>query len=70
MDYWDEVMQDDVYLIASDGWVEAAKPRAIIEDKEKKIKETPDLTIKRKKYKMDQIGREGVGPSEELFGAL
>ena len=55
MDYWDEVMQDDVYLIAADGWMEAAKPRGIIEDKEKKIKETPDLTIKRKKYKMDLI---------------
>ena len=48
-------MQDDVYLIADDGWVEAAKPRGIIEDKEKKIKETPDLTIKRNKYKMDLI---------------
>ena len=55
MDYWDEVMQDDVYLIATDGWVEAARPRGIIEDKEKKIKETPDLTIKRKKYKVDLI---------------
>ena len=55
MDYWDEVMQDDVYLVATDGWVEAARPRGIIEDKEKKIKETPDLIIKRKKYKMDLI---------------
>ena len=55
MDYWDEVMQDDVYLIAMDGWMEAAKPRGIIEDKEKKIRETQDLTIKRKKYKMDLI---------------
>ena len=55
MDYWDETMQDDVYLIAADGWREAAKPRGIIEDKDKKIKETPDLTIKRKKYKMDLI---------------
>ncbi len=55
MDYWAEEMQDDVYLIAADGWDEAAKPRGIIEDKEKKIKETPDLTIKRKKYKMDLI---------------
>ena len=25
MDYWDEVMQDDVYLIATDGWIEAAQ---------------------------------------------
>ena len=55
MDYWADVMQDDVYLIAADGWVEAAKPRGIIEDKEKKIKETPDLTIKRKRYKMDLV---------------
>ena len=55
MDYWDEVMQDDMYLIAADGWIEAAKPRGIIEDKQKKIKETPDLTIKRRKYKMDLI---------------
>ena len=55
MDYWNEVMQNDVYLIAADGWMEAAKPRGIIEDKEKKIKETSDLTIKRKKYKMDLI---------------
>lgn len=55
MDYWAEVMQDDVYLIAADGWIEAAKPRGIIEDKEKQIKEAPDLVIKRKKYKMDLI---------------
>ena len=55
MDYWAEVMQDDVYLIVADGWVEAAKPRGIIEDKEKKIIETPDLTIDRKKYKMDLV---------------
>ena len=55
MDYWDEVMQDDMYLVAADGWGEAAKPRGIVEDKQKKIKETPDLTIKRRKYKMDLI---------------
>ena len=55
MDYWDEVIQDDIYLIAADGWIEAARPRGIIEDKEKKIKETPDLTINRKKYKMDLV---------------
>ena len=36
MDYWDEVMQDDVYLIVADGWTRAAKPRSIIDDKEKK----------------------------------
>jgi type I restriction enzyme M protein len=48
-------MQDDVYLIAADGWVDAAQPHAVIDDKERKIKETPDLTVARKKYKMDLI---------------
>ena len=55
MDYWEETMQDDVYLIAAVGWPEAVRPRGVVEDKERKIKETPDLTIKRKKYKMDLI---------------
>lgn len=55
MDYWAEVMQDDVYLIAADGWQEASKPRGVIDDKEKKIRETPDLVVKKKKYKMDLI---------------
>ncbi len=55
MDYWAEVMQDDVYLIAADGWLEAARPRAVVEDKEKRIKETPDLVAGRRKYKMDLI---------------
>ena len=53
MDYWEEVMQDDVYLIATDGWIAASKPRPIVQDR--KIKETPDLTVKKKKYKMDLI---------------
>jgi len=55
MDYWADVMQDDVYLIAADGWVEAAQPRAVIDDKERKIRETPDLTVGRAKYKMDLV---------------
>lgn len=47
-------MQDDVDLVAAEGWVAGgAKPRGIIEDKERKIKETPDLVIGRRKYKMD-----------------
>lgn len=55
MDYWADVMQDDVYLIAADGWLAAARPRPIIDDNERKIKETPDLVIGRKKYKMDLL---------------
>ncbi|WP_311948619.1 type I restriction-modification system subunit M [Halomonas piscis] len=59
MDYWADVMQDDVHLIAVEGWVEAARPRGVIDDKERKIKEEPDLTIgrgrKAKRYKLDLI---------------
>ncbi|RME53052.1 hypothetical protein D6783_03050, partial [Candidatus Woesearchaeota archaeon] len=48
-----------VYLIAADGWTEAAQPRGVIEDKQRKIKETPDLIIGSKqkgaKYKMDLL---------------
>ena len=55
MDYWDETMQDDVYLIVSDGWVDASRPRGVIEDKDRKIKEAPDLNIGRRKCKMDLI---------------
>ncbi len=53
MDYWAEVMQDDVYMIVSDGWREAAKPRLIIEDKEKKTKDKPDFTVGKQKFKAD-----------------
>ena len=59
MDYWADVMQDDVYLIAAEGWLEAARPRGVIENKERKIKEEPDLTLgsgkKAKKYKLDLV---------------
>ena len=55
MDYWEEAMQDDVYLVVADGWRDAAQPRGVIEDKQKKIKETPDLSVERRKYKLDLI---------------
>ncbi len=55
MDYWADVMQDDVYLIAADGWLAAARPRAAVEGKDKNIREIPDLTVHKKKYKMDLI---------------
>ncbi|ROO29704.1 type I restriction-modification protein subunit M [Salinisphaera orenii MK-B5] len=64
MDYWAEVMADDVYLIAAEGWQQAARPRGVIENKERKINEEPDLTIgsgkKAKKYKLDLIPPELV----------
>jgi len=55
MDYWVEAMQDDVYLIASDGWREAAKPRQIVDDKDKKSKDKPDLVIGKQKFKAELI---------------
>ncbi len=55
MDYWYDVMQDDIYLITAVGWKEAAQPRSIINDKERKIQETADLTINKQKYKTDLI---------------
>ena len=55
MSYWDDVMQDDVYLISAEGWADAARPRGVIDDKDRKIKEVPDLTVKSNKYKMDLI---------------
>jgi type I restriction enzyme M protein len=48
MDYWAETMQDDVYLIAADGW-KAEPTRILVEDKKGKIKDkgwTCDLVPK------------------------
>ena len=55
MDYWAATMQDDVYLIAQAGWVDAAKPRLIVETREQKSKEQPDFTVGKKKFKSDLI---------------
>lgn len=53
MDFWATTMQDDVYLIVHAGWVDAAKPRLIVETKEQKSKEVPDFTAGKQKYKSD-----------------
>ena len=55
MDYWAETMQDDLYMIVTDGWREAAKPRLIIEEKGSKTKEKPDFTVGKLKYKTELI---------------
>jgi len=59
MTYWHETMHDDVSLVMSEGWIGAAKPRKTIDDKDRKITETPDLVIgsgrSATKYKMDLI---------------
>ncbi|MFD3399842.1 type I restriction-modification system subunit M [Kribbella sp. NPDC058693] len=59
MTYWHGTMHDDVFLVMNDGWVAAAKPRRTIEDRDRKLSETPDLAIgsgrSATKYKMDLI---------------
>ena len=59
MSYWNQTMHDDVALIMSEGWDGAAKPRKTIEDKDRKLSETPDLVIgagrNALKYKTDLI---------------
>ncbi len=57
--YWHDVMHDDVWLIMNDGWMAAARPRKTIEDKDRKLTETPDLVVgsgrQASKSKMDLI---------------
>jgi type I restriction enzyme M protein len=55
MDYWAETMQDEVYMIVSDGWQEAVKPRPIVEDKARKNKERADFVVGKLKYKAELV---------------
>jgi len=59
LSYWHETMHDDVFLIMQEGWVGAAQPRPTIEDKDRKVSESPDLVIgsgkNAKKFKTDLI---------------
>ncbi len=53
MSYWSETMQDDVYLIVSEGWQPASRLRQMAEDK--KSKEKPDFELGKLKLKADLI---------------
>lgn len=59
MSYWHESMHDDVFLVMNESWIGAAKPRKAIEDKDRKLSETPDLVIgsgkNAQKYKVDLV---------------
>jgi len=55
MTYWAEVMQDDLFMIVSDGWKDAAKPRQIIDSKDKKNKEKHDFAVGKLKFKAELI---------------
>jgi len=55
MDYWAEVMQDDVYVLVQDGWSAGKILRELVAQKGEKLKETPDLIINKAKYKAELI---------------
>ncbi len=59
MDYWAETLQDDAYLIAAVGWQEGAKPREILQvkNKEKKLvwPEEHDFKRGKRRFKSDLI---------------
>ena len=59
LSYWHRTMHDDVFMVMSDGWIDASKPRLPIIDKNRKLSETPDLVIgsgrSARRYKMDLI---------------
>jgi type I restriction enzyme M protein len=55
MTYWAEVMQDDVYIVAQEGWAAARQIRELVKNAEGKFTEAPDITIGRQKLKAELI---------------
>ena len=55
MDYWAEVMLDDVFVLAQVGWGEGKQLRSLKVAKGEKLKEEPDLVINKNKYKAELI---------------
>ena len=59
MDYWAETMQDDCYLIADAGWKAGAKPREIVQVKNKENKlvwpEKEDFKNGKRRFKSDLV---------------
>jgi type I restriction enzyme M protein len=59
MDYWAETMQDDCYLIADAGWKAGAKPREIVQLKNKEGKlawpEKEDFKNGKRRFKSDLV---------------
>jgi len=53
MDYWSQTMQDDLYLLASEGWAVANRLRPLTSAKEKK--EKADLELGKARFKADLI---------------
>jgi len=62
MDYWAETMQDDVYIIVSDGWKAGAQSREILQVKNKDGKlvwpEAHDYNKGKRRFKSDLVPAE------------
>jgi type I restriction enzyme M protein len=55
MTYWAETMQDDVYIVAQEGWAVARQIRELLKNAEGKFTETPDITLGKQKLKAELI---------------
>jgi type I restriction enzyme M protein len=55
MTYWAETMQDDLYILAQDGWKAAREIRELVKNSEGKFTEAPDIVIGKKKLKAELI---------------
>ena len=55
MDYWADTLQDDTYVLVQDGWAAGKVLRELVVKKGEKLKETPDLTLGKAKYKAELI---------------
>lgn len=59
LNYWAETMQDDAYLIAADGWLKGARPREIVQVKNKDNKltwpEPHDYLKGKRRFKSDLV---------------
>ena len=55
MTYWAEVMQDDCYIIAQDGWAAAKVIRELVKNADGKFSEEPDFKIGGQRLKAELI---------------
>jgi type I restriction enzyme M protein len=55
LDYWQDTLQDDIYLLVQDGWQAARDLRELKVETGQKLRETPNLVYKRQKFIADLI---------------
>ena len=59
MEYWNQTLQDDAYMVASDGWLGAVKPREIFQQRSKENKpvwmEAAEFLVDRRRFKSDLL---------------